>query len=137
MLWTSCLYTVAVLITPFTTELFHISKYCYWNDDNQLICGPEMRINPIVARIIQALLAITLVLVVVVRLVVRRQRSGVYSDPSSIATLASLLHNPEVIADFRSISAGASKKEMLQAVGAKKRYQLGFYHCVDGQSGMD
>ena len=132
MLWTSALYSISVVITPFTSELLHFSKYCYWKDNNLLVCGPEMRINPIVARIIQAFLVLTLGLLFIVWLLLRRQRSGVYSDPSSIATLASLLHNPEVIADFRSISPGASKKEMMQAVGAEKRYQLDTYHSEDG-----
>ena len=132
MLWTSGLYTVAVIITPFAAELLHFSKYCYWNDSNQLICGPEMRINPVVARIIQAFLALALGLLFIVWVLLRRRKSGVWSDPSSIATLASLLHHPEVIADFCSISPGASKKEMLQAVGPEKRYQLDTYHCADG-----
>ena len=131
MLWTSGLYTVTVVITPFATELLHFAEYCYYNDENALICGPEMRINPTVARIIQALLAITLGFLFIAWVLLRRQRSGVYSDPSSIATLASLLHNPEVVADFRNISPGASKEEMLQAV-AGRRYQLGTYRCIDG-----
>ena len=131
MLWTSGLYTVTVIVTPFATELLHFSKYCYWNDSNLLICGPEMRINPTVARIIQACLAFTLGLLFNVWVLLRRKRSGVYSDPSSIVTIASLLHDPEVIADFRNISPGASKKGILQAVGAEKRYQLNTYHCAD------
>ena len=127
MLWTSILYTAVGLMTPFASELLHFARYC----DVRQVCGPELRINPDIARILQALLAFTAVMLINVWWLQRKHSSGIYSDPSSIASLTSLLHHPEVLADFQRIHPDASKDEMLKAVKGK-RYRLDIYRAADG-----
>ena len=127
MLWTSILYLAVGLMTPFASELLHFARYC----DARNICGPELRINPDIARILQALLAFTAVMLINVWWLQRKHASGIYQDPSSIASLASLLHHPEVLADFQRIHPDASKKDMLTAIG-DKRFRLDTYRAVDG-----
>lgn len=58
MLWTSVLYTAVGLMTPFASELLHFARFC----NVQNICGPELRINPDIARLLQALLAFAAVM---------------------------------------------------------------------------
>lgn len=127
MLWTSVLYTVVGLMTPFASELLRFANYC---DDNNT-CGPELRVNLAVANILQGLLAFSAVMLISVWWLQRKHSSGIYSDPSSIASLASLLHNPEVVADFQKIRPGASKDEMLEAT-AGRRYRLDTYQALNG-----
>ncbi|KAI9674741.1 MAG: hypothetical protein M1817_001645 [Caeruleum heppii] len=127
MLWTSILYVGAGLLTPFASELLSFSKFC----NVQGVCGPEMRVNPVIGRVMQALLAFTAVLLVNFWLLQRRHSSGVYTDPSSIATMASLLHHPEVLEDFRRLDPSATKLEMEKAL-AHRRYRLGHYRHFDG-----
>ena len=57
--------------------------------------------------------------------------SGIYQYPSSIASLASLLHHPKVVADFHRIHPDASKDNMLKAV-EYRRYRLDTYRAADG-----
>ncbi len=127
MLWTSVLYTAVGLMTPFASELLHFARFC----NVQNVCGPELRINPDIARILQALLAFAAVMLINVWWLQRKHSSGIYSDPSSIASLASLLHHPEVLADFQRIHPDASKDDMLKAVKGK-RYGLETYRAADG-----
>lgn len=127
MLWTSILYTAVGLMTPFASELLHFARFC----DVKHVCGPELRINLDIARILQALLAFAAIMLINVWWLRRKHSSGIYSDPSSIASLASLLHHPEVLADFQRIHPDASKDDMLKAVEGK-RYGLDTYRAADG-----
>ncbi|KAI9889297.1 MAG: hypothetical protein M1814_005604 [Vezdaea aestivalis] len=61
----------------------------------------------------------------------RRQRSGLFSDPSSIASLSTLFHHPEVVRDFQNLDPDASKADM-EVLLEKKRYRLGYYTHMDG-----
>lgn len=127
MLWTSILYTAVGLMTPFASELLHFARFC----DVKHVCGPELRINLDIARILQALLAFAAIMLINVWWLQRKHSSGIYSDPSSIASLASLLHHPEVLADFQRLHPDALKNDMLKAVEGK-RYGLDTYRAADG-----
>ncbi|KAI9802327.1 MAG: hypothetical protein M1833_001833 [Piccolia ochrophora] len=128
MLLTSLLYVGAGLITPFASEFMRITRFC--NSDN--LCAPELRVSPTIGRVIQALLAITSLMLLAFWWLERRHRSGLYSDPSSIASMASLLHHPEVLDDLRRIPPWASKKDM-EGVLAGKRYHLRSYFHPNGK----
>ena len=131
MLWTSILYVAVGLLTPFASELLRFGHYCQGIGDGKAICGPELRVNPTVARILEALLSFAAAMLIVVWWLQRKQKSGVYADPSSIASLVSLLHNPEVVADFQSIHPGATKDDMTKVL-ADRRYCLDRYQATDG-----
>lgn len=127
MLTVSILYTGVGLLTPFTAEFLTFTKFC----NTERLCGPEMRVNPTMGRILQALLAFTAIMLINLWRMQRKQRSGIYSDPSSIAAMTSLLHNPKVVDSFRKIDPGASKKEMETAL-SDQRFRLGTYTHYDG-----
>lgn len=127
MLMVSILYTAVGLLTPFAAELLSFTKFCNSLGD----CGPEMRVNPAIGRILQSLLVFSVFMLIGFWWMQRRHKSGIYSDPSSIATMASLLHHPKVIDAFRRIDPNATKKGM-EAHLSHHRYRLGSYLHVDG-----
>ena len=127
MLWVSTLYLVVGFLTPFSAEFLLFRDRC--TSPSQ--CAPEPRVVVSIGRVLQALLACAAVMIVAFWWLGRRYRGGIYSDPSSIATLASVAHHPDVVADIRRIHPDATKNEMGEAL-ARKRYTLGFYCNRDG-----
>ena len=127
MLYISILYVGAGLITPFASEFLSLERF----QNIEGASGPEMRVNPIVGRIIEGLLVFVAIMLIGYLIVERRHKSGIYSDPSSIASMACLFHNPEVVNDFKSVNPGASKKEIESAL-ADKVYRLDYYNHTDG-----
>ncbi len=134
MLATTALYVGVVLLAPFGAELVAVTRYCY-DEGDLTYCGPEIRMNYTVARVLQGLLAASALLLAVVwamhQRIARRNRNavpgaGVFQDPSSIAALAVLLHHPAVVDDFRRLDPDASKADMVRAL-QHKRYALGWY----------
>ena len=131
MLWTSLLYAFVGLLAPFASELLHFYKYCESYSDGRTVCGPEMWINPAVARILQGFLAFACIMLANIWWLLRKHDSGIYSDPSSIASLATLLHQSEVVDDFRRLPPDISKRDMVKGL-ADKFYHLGTYRGLDG-----
>ncbi|KAI9777735.1 MAG: hypothetical protein M1816_004598 [Peltula sp. TS41687] len=119
------LYQAVNLLAPFASELFEISPWCYIQDD-AMYCGPEMRIHHAVGRVLEGLLGFSAVMTIIVWWMHHRAKSGIYQDPSTIASLAALLHNPEVLANFRRLDAKLSKGEMVRVL-SDRRYKLGWY----------
>lgn len=56
--------------------------------------------------------------------------SGVYSDPSAIATLASLLHHPTMLERFRRADDSTSEDE-LEEIFSGDRYRIAGYRTLD------
>ena len=127
MLTVSILYSGVGLLTPFASELLSFQKFCNSHGE----CGPEMRVNPIIGRILQGLLSFAAVMLISFWAMQRRHRSGLHADPSSLATMASLFHHPEVVDAFRRIDPDATKREIERALSSK-RYRLDSYIHVDG-----
>lgn len=126
MLLVSILYVGVGLLTPFSSEFLSFTKFC----NSKGMCGPELRVVPSIGRILQGLLAFSAFMLVVFWYVQRKYKSGLYSDPSSIATMASLLHNSRVLETFGQIHPDATKREIEGHVG-DKRYCLAFYRSND------
>ena len=61
----------------------------------------------------------------------RNHRSGVYSDPSSVASIASLIHHPETTRDFKDLDPLAPKKKLLKQLSGR-RYRLESYIAPNG-----
>lgn len=60
-----------------------------------------------------------------------RSPTGIASDPSSIALVATLIHHPEVLADFRALEDEDTSRDISNFIG-KKCYHLGTYLGRDG-----
>ncbi|KAI9851745.1 MAG: hypothetical protein M1824_002493, partial [Vezdaea acicularis] len=127
MLMVSVFYTSVALLTPFASELLTFVKFC----ETDVGCGPELRVNHTIAHVLEALLAFVALCILAFWWMSRRHTSGIYHDPSSIATIASLLHNPDVLNDFRRLDPDSLKPDILAALRTK-RYKLGNYQLEDG-----
>ena len=131
MLWTSVLYLVVGFISPFASELLRFYPSCESISDGQQVCGAAMWINDAIARILQGFLAFTCIMLINVWWMLRSHKSGVYSDPSSIASVASLIHHPEIVEEFYHLDQFAPKKETRRNLTGR-RYHLGYYRTMDG-----
>lgn len=96
-------------------------------------CAPGWAVNKSVLYFLLGVVALIFVLEFVLAcLIMRRKRSGVSTDPSSIAAMAELLGNPDVMQDLREIDPSASDEEVKRNL-AGNRYRLGFYHVDTGK----
>lgn len=95
-------------------------------------CGPAWMVDVSVIKGIEILLGMMAAMVLVLVVLQWNRKNGVMSDPSSIASMASFLHHPEVLADFREIDAMANSTE-LSTLLAGNQYMLATYESGPGQ----
>ena len=131
MLWTSLLYTIVGILAPLSSEMMFFHRSCEESINGEKVCGAALWINATVARVMEGLLISVAVLLLVVWWLLRSHQSGIYSDPSSIASVCSLLHHPETMAEFQHLNHSASKHDIVRSL-ARKQYRLDTYRTSDG-----
>jgi hypothetical protein len=87
-------------------------------------------INRRSARALEVFLVFNCCLILALIFVKRNRPSGVYSNPWSIAAIASLLHHPDVLADFRRKDRKAPTKHSAETI--ESRYILASYRSIGG-----
>jgi uncharacterized protein DUF3433 len=137
VLWTSLVYFAVVFLGPLSSEfLFLDTNYenCPFRNDKNTVnpCWPpQLSIDPTLARVVEGLLTYTAIMTLTIIVMMMRAKTGIYSDPSSIGSVTSLVHHPEVVEDFRTFHEEASMKEIKEFLG-NKMYKLGEYQRSDG-----
>jgi hypothetical protein len=136
ILWTSLVYIVVTVLAPLSSELLYVdTNYgcANANPDATVVnkCFPRLAIDPVVARAVQGLLAYVAIMTLTIMVMMYRMRTGIYSDPSSIANVAALVHHPQVLNDFRGFSDDASIDDIRKYLG-EKYYKLDQYQRHDG-----
>ena len=137
VLWTSSAYFAVGFLAPVSSELLFLNtKYTgcpFPQPDNPTnpCWPPRLSIDPVLSRIVQGLLTYIAIMTLSLLLMTFRLRTGIYSDPSSIASITALVHHPDVIEDFRTLSEDASIKNINQLLG-DRLYKLGEYQRQDG-----
>ncbi|KAK5021364.1 hypothetical protein LTR16_000226 [Cryomyces antarcticus] len=133
ILHTSLVYLVAGSMTSLASESLYVdTHYCTNPSDNSNNpCWPRMSVNPVMLRLLEGLLSYVAIMTLIIMAMIWRRPSGLCADPSAIATVASLVHHPEVLDDLRSIPAEATYADMKRLLGAK-RYRLADYQTSDG-----
>jgi hypothetical protein len=133
--WTSVVYVVVGLLAPVASEVLLLdTNYCEHPnlEKTENPCWPpRLSVDPLLVRVLQGLLGYIAVMTITVMAMVLRTSTGVYADPSSISTVASLMHHPEVLKDFRSLDDEALLKDIRKRLG-DKRYKLQEYQRPDG-----
>jgi hypothetical protein len=134
MLWTSLGYCAVVLLTPLASEMMFLNTH--WDcsnptSDSNNPCPLQLTINVGIARGVEVILAIIVAVIITIFVMVLKLDTGVYNDPSSIASMACLTHHPEVLEDFRLVGQDASIAEIRKHLG-DKRYKLDEYQRYDG-----
>jgi Protein of unknown function (DUF3433) len=137
VLWASLIYIVVGLLGPVSSEVIFLDTnytncpFVAVNDKVNPCWPPRLSIDPVIGRIVEGLLSYIAVMTLTIMVMIWRNRTGIYSDPSAIASVTSLVHHPEVVQDFRMISEEASTRDVLQILG-QKTYKLGEYQRSDG-----
>jgi hypothetical protein len=136
ILWTTVGYSAVSIFGSFSSEMLYLdSNYKCDNPDFNYplrpCFPPRLTADPKMLRLLQALLTFAAIMTLNLLVLVWRSSTGIYSDPSSIACVASLMHHPAVLHDFRSLDPEASAKQMKQHLGYK-RYKLQDYQSADG-----
>lgn len=126
-----------LLMQPFSSEVVFLdTKYeCPDPDFSKPnpCWPPRISIDPGITRALQALLALTaLVCVVVITAVVFAPSPTLSGDPSSIAGIASLSHHPVLLHDFRAEKPDATSQHLKRSL-PDRRYALQHYLTSDGQ----
>lgn len=92
-------------------------------------CPARIVVHLVPARMLQGLLCLIAIFMILTMILSRHRQSGVYSDPSSIAVMASLIHHPDVLQDFKHLNE--SDKELERTV-KDQTYRLNHYQA-DGE----
>lgn len=121
------------LVVPLAGESMTVepTAYCKTELSDHQPCDPAWMVSVPVLRSLEALLSLVFLLIFLIVLLNRRRVSGVFSDPSKIATMANLLGHDPFMDDLRDIPPQASKSEVKKAL-AGNRYMLGTYTASTG-----
>ena len=133
MALTTGVYVLFALLPPLASEGMTVKFVAKCPSSMGMVpCEPAWMVNVTVLKVIEAILGTMAAMVVVLLVLQWKRKSGVMSDPSSLASMASLLHHPDVLADFREIDPMA-KADELQNLLAGNQYVLKTYESIPGQ----
>ncbi|KAI9760351.1 MAG: hypothetical protein M1840_002557 [Geoglossum simile] len=133
MLLTSIAYVISgALIPPLASEtLFVDTQGC----GRGRRCLPRLAVARASGRVVQGLLGFLAAVVLGLIVLQRTRRSGVRADPARIATVAGLLHHPEVVADFRRGGGEAGPVELDRQLWGR-RYRIAHYSPSSPEGGL-
>jgi hypothetical protein len=126
--WTSFVYLVVGLLAPLASEVLFLDTHYGCGTDT--CWPPKLSADGVVLRLLQGLLSFIAIMALTIMIIMHGSTTGVYSNPSSIASIASLLHHPDVLDDFRNLNDSISAKNLKKQLG-NKRYQMGMYREPD------
>jgi hypothetical protein len=123
-----CISVLPALATQSTT--IRAVGVCY-STTGQSHCEPRWQLNITYARVLQGILLVTVLLILGMMILSARRQSGVFSNPSSIATMASLLSNDEFISEIRKIPQSSCRSTIRRFLDPIK-FKLARYATVSG-----
>ncbi len=125
----ACLSVLPSIATQSTT----VRAIGWCRDPNLTLerCNPMWYLNMDYARALQAILATIAVIICLMVVLTMRRRSGVFSNPSTIATMASLLNSEEFMHDLRDIDQRISRSSA-KAILNPYRYTLSDHQTSSG-----
>lgn len=94
-------------------------------------CRPRMAANVGILRALQGMLAFAALALLIMILLGLRYKTGLPANPSSIATVSSLMRHPALIEDLNEIPVNATPDEMKRIL-VGKRYRLAYYKAEHG-----
>lgn len=129
---TSILSICTIALTPIAPEFISIRVEGACVDS----CTASLSVFPIAGRLLEAILAFMVALEILLIVILWRWHTGVFAEPHSIAGLATLFHNHEVLADFQGAVAaiGGSGENTFNPI-LQQRYRIDYYTCSNGSTG--
>ena len=129
VLWSSLISIVVLVLAPISSETFFVSLSGSCGPDEPP-CRASWGIYPSLARMLEGILAFITLLVISLILFGLRRKSGVYSEPLSIAGLATLFYKSPLLQVFQGIDSRASNSELKNML-AGKRYCISAFRSLD------
>jgi hypothetical protein len=131
VLWSSLISIAVLALTPLSSEALFVSLSgsCGPNVPSEL-CNAAWGVYPKLARMMEGFLSFIAVLLIFIIIFDYRRTSGVYSEPLSIAGLASLLYKSPLLRDLREIDPEI-KNNQLKKILARKRFALSEFTTMD------
>ncbi|KAK6387738.1 hypothetical protein LTS17_001007 [Exophiala oligosperma] len=128
----SLAYLVFSILPALATQASTIraSSICLRPDGMQVHCGPKWELNVTYAKALQGLLSAVAFMIGVIIWLSARRPSGVFSNPSSIAAMASLLNNDAFVQDLTANHS--DKQSTLASTLCERRYALSSHFTPDG-----
>ena len=136
MFLTTLVYVCTGVLAPLATESMTVisTAYCVTPDGGRAKCNPVWVLNNDIARALQSILCLIAALIVLLVILNWPRKSGIFSNPSSVASMASLLSHEETLHDFRQLEQSADKRQ-LEAALSGNHYTLSSYE-LSASSGM-
>lgn len=140
--WALALVGTAYLVVNLLPALASESVYVetVWDcpnpnlDNTNNPCNPRVQANVIVLRVLQGMLGFAALVILFATSLLLFNKTGLPTKPNSIATVASLMRHPRLVADLSEIPVNATAQQM-QRLMEGKRYRMGHYTCANGLSG--
>jgi hypothetical protein len=132
----SAISFLVMLIVPLSSEMIFINTKASCTPVSHRVthCFGKLQVSKNIARAIEGLLVCAAVLCASIVWMMRDRLSGVYADPSSIASLATLLQNEDMLQELRRLDPQISDEELAKCF-ADKRFRIGHFRNQDGHDG--
>jgi hypothetical protein len=131
-------FAIVGFLPAFASESIFVDTN--WNCPNPNLqnknnpCNPRIAVDVTIVRILQGLLGFTAAVLIGIGAYLIFKKTGLPSDPRSMATIGSLMQHPALIDDLNDLPVHSTREEMRQAM-QDKRYKLGFYKFSSGEQG--
>lgn len=134
MVLTTGIYVILAVVPSLASESMTVKflSECSKPGIGTFKCGPAWMVDVSVIRGVEGILGLMAAMVLALVVLQWNRTNGVMSDPSSIASMASFLHHPDVLADFRAIDTMANDFELSNLL-AGNQYMLATYENSPGQ----
>ncbi|KAK5329094.1 hypothetical protein LTR70_000930 [Exophiala xenobiotica] len=100
-------------------------------DGQERRCDPRWVVNTALLRSVEAIAAACMLSIVVIAILIRRQKSGISSDPSSLASVATLLNHEHLLHDIQSVDPN-SKHEAFEKAFDQHACWIGYHRNSEG-----
>ncbi|TKA83787.1 hypothetical protein B0A55_00052 [Friedmanniomyces simplex] len=129
-------YLVACLMPALGSEAIYVDTDwgCPHPMEGMNSCQAQMTADATVLRIMQGLLAFAALTLLILISLLLLTKTGLPANPSSMATIASLMRNPALLDDLNEIPPDADATHMRQALTGR-RYKLDAYKTAAGEYG--
>ncbi|KAM7207771.1 hypothetical protein V8F20_001813 [Naviculisporaceae sp. PSN 640] len=146
------LILLSILLVPVSSEAIklEISTTCHPRkgrppsalvESPLVVCAFGLRKSGVTMRLSEGILITIVVLMIAVGYILLRWRTGVATEPWSIASMAALMSDKELREMLRSIPNGASNgaarlrdKDVRDTIGEGRRFRIGYHQRLTGSS---
>ena len=133
--WSGLISIVAVVLAPLATETVFIGFQGRCTPETgRKGCYPELNVYPAAARVMQGILSFMALLTLALAWSLHRGKTGLRANAQSIAGLAALFQNQQVVEDFRRLNPHYTTSKMVSSALRDNRYRIAAFFDEDGSS---